>query len=101
MRAIIFPDKVNDQIGGKAQALASLKNTDLPIPAWFVVAPSAFWSSLMNDPVTTAPGTVPGAVATGSFIRLDQNTDGATTNHAGIGKSVFFNDARACALPPI
>ncbi len=46
MKQIIFPDNVNDQIGGKAQALASLHNTELPIPAWFVVAPSAFWSSL-------------------------------------------------------
>ena len=33
--------------------------------------------------------------------RLNQNDDGATTNHAGIGKLVFCNDASACALPPI
>ncbi len=48
MKQIIFPDNVNDQIGGKAQALASLQNTSLPIPAWFVVAPSSFWLSLSS-----------------------------------------------------
>ena len=48
MKHIVFPEHSNDQIGGKAQALASLQNTGLPIPAWFVVAPSSFWLSLSS-----------------------------------------------------
>jgi len=33
-------------LGGKARALAALRDADLPIPAWFVVRPEAFHDSL-------------------------------------------------------
>ena len=36
-------------LGGKARALASLREVDLPIPAWFVVRPEAFHESLTPD----------------------------------------------------
>jgi pyruvate,water dikinase len=35
-----------EQLGGKASALASLQDAEVNIPAWFVVAPAAFWTSL-------------------------------------------------------
>src|SRR5262249_48881283 len=33
-------------LGGKARALAALREADLPIPAWFVIRPEAFHDSL-------------------------------------------------------
>ena len=33
-------------LGGKARALAALREADLPIPSWFVVGPEAFQNSL-------------------------------------------------------
>ncbi len=33
-------------MGGKAAALAALKQANLPIPAWFVITPKAFYDSL-------------------------------------------------------
>ncbi len=53
MSVIIFPDSESDQIGGKAQALASLQHTNLPIPSWFIVSPEAFWSSLISKEALT------------------------------------------------
>ena len=53
MSVIIFPDRDSDQFGGKAQALASLQHTDLPIPSWFVVSPAAFWSSVISEEALT------------------------------------------------
>src|SRR5256885_28524 len=37
-------------LGGKARALAELRDADLPIPAWFVVCPQAFHDSLTGEP---------------------------------------------------
>ena len=37
---------VEAPLGGKARALAALREADLPIPAWFVVLPEAFHDSL-------------------------------------------------------
>src|SRR3954466_5034089 len=36
-------------LGGKARALASLRAAELPVPAWFVVTPSAFDDSLTPE----------------------------------------------------
>ena len=36
-------------LGGKAAALADLAGSGLPIPAWFVVSPTAFDASLTRD----------------------------------------------------
>jgi hypothetical protein len=36
-------------LGGKARALASLREANLPIPAWFVVGPAAFNDSLTPE----------------------------------------------------
>jgi pyruvate,water dikinase len=36
-------------LGGKARALAALRAADLPIPAWFVVRPEAFYDSLAAE----------------------------------------------------
>src|SRR5438105_882966 len=36
-------------LGGKARALASLRDAELPIPPWFVVAPDAFHASLTPE----------------------------------------------------
>jgi pyruvate,water dikinase len=36
----------NGRLGGKASALAALRSDDLPIPAWFVLAPEAFYASV-------------------------------------------------------
>ncbi len=48
MSVIIFPNDAAENIGGKAQALASLQNSGMSIPAWLVVTPAAFWSSLIS-----------------------------------------------------
>jgi pyruvate,water dikinase len=37
------------QLGGKARALSALRQAGLPIPAWFVVSPKAFWASLSPE----------------------------------------------------
>src|SRR5438874_10967858 len=36
-------------LGGKARALASLRDAELPIPPWFVVTPDAFHISLSPE----------------------------------------------------
>lgn len=48
MTFIIRPDDKAgiDQLGGKAGALAALHQTGLPVPAWFVLSPLAFYASL-------------------------------------------------------
>ncbi len=40
---------LNGPLGGKARALASLRQAGLPIPPWFVVAPVAFHASLSPE----------------------------------------------------
>jgi len=59
MTYIIYPPNTNSttQLGGKAGALALLHNTDLPIPAWVALSPTAFYDSL-NDTQRNALGTV-------------------------------------------
>ena len=37
---------VEAPIGGKARALAGLRDVELPIPPWFVLCPDAFYASL-------------------------------------------------------
>lgn len=48
---LLYPNLTNDLtlLGGKARALAALVNTDLPIPAWFVLSPEAFTASLSPE----------------------------------------------------
>lgn len=47
MRYIIYPDQAHSgPVGGKVGALAALRLTGLPIPAWFVLSPDAFFASL-------------------------------------------------------
>ena len=50
MRAkhVLFPHEVEpaSPVGGKARALALMTCSDLPVPEWFVVLPSAFEASL-------------------------------------------------------
>lgn len=43
MKYILFQDEVrpDSPIGGKARALAALTQSELPVPAWFVVLPAA------------------------------------------------------------
>src|SRR4051812_25689006 len=36
-------------LGGKARALASLREAELPVPPWFVVTPDAFHTSLAPE----------------------------------------------------
>ena len=36
-------------LGGKARALAALRQAELPIPAWFVIVPDAFHASLLPE----------------------------------------------------
>ena len=45
---IIQPKEIDaaSQVGGKAAALATLRDTDLAIPAWFVLSTVAFYDSL-------------------------------------------------------
>ena len=45
---IIQPEEIDatSQVGGKAAALAALRDTDLAIPAWFVLSTAAFYDSL-------------------------------------------------------
>src|SRR6266542_1061224 len=48
----VIPDHEADfqaPLGGKARALASLRQAGLPIPAWFVVTPDAFHKSLSPE----------------------------------------------------
>jgi pyruvate,water dikinase len=47
----LFPDEVGpaSPVGGKARALADMDQSGLPIPAWFVVLPSAFDASIAPD----------------------------------------------------
>ncbi|HLZ61073.1 MAG TPA: PEP/pyruvate-binding domain-containing protein [Ktedonosporobacter sp.] len=47
---IFYPDQIETsrQAGGKAAALASIHTAGLPVPAWFVVAPDAFATSLSS-----------------------------------------------------
>jgi phosphohistidine swiveling domain-containing protein len=52
MRYIIQPtaaDAATSQIGGKAAALASLQQSDFPVPNWFALDPAAFDGSLDTD----------------------------------------------------
>jgi len=45
------------RLGGKAQALASLRDTGLNVPAWFAILPEAFEASLSNADRQTFCGT--------------------------------------------
>ena len=51
MKHTLFPDEVGpaSPVGGKARALADMDQSGLPIPAWFVVLPSAFDASIAPD----------------------------------------------------
>lgn len=46
MSLILTASSQSHLLGGKAASLAVLQYSDLPIPAWFVVSPEAFWLSL-------------------------------------------------------
>jgi pyruvate,water dikinase len=58
MRYIIHPNDPADgkRLGGKASALAALRTDDLPIPAWFVLAPEAFYASMGEAERTALEG---------------------------------------------
>jgi pyruvate,water dikinase len=45
-------------LGGKARALAALRQAELPIPVWFVVSPDAFHASLPPGQDATQPTVV-------------------------------------------
>src|SRR5262245_30560698 len=51
MRFIVFDADadLNAPLGGKARALAALRQAELPIPPWFVVLPDAFHASLSPE----------------------------------------------------
>src|SRR5260370_35350968 len=40
---------VNGPLGGKARALAALRQADLPIPNWIALTPEAFYASLTPE----------------------------------------------------
>src|SRR5437016_6219698 len=40
-------------LGGKARALAALRQANLPIPSWFALTPDAFYASLTPSQQTT------------------------------------------------
>ncbi len=48
MRYIIHPKDPADaeRLGGKAAALAAVQRAGMPVPAWFVLAPEAFYASV-------------------------------------------------------
>ncbi len=50
IRFVMRTDEMDAKLtmGGKADALAALQRTNLPIPAWFVVSPAAFSASLSD-----------------------------------------------------
>lgn len=52
-------------LGGKAGALAALQTARLPVPAWFVVAPEAFQSSLNTTQAAAIASGEPTTVHTG------------------------------------
>ena len=57
MKFILSASESSAQLGGKAAALASLRNVAVQIPQWFVVSPAAFWASLspaQTDALTCA-----------------------------------------------
>lgn len=49
MKLVLFPDELGPDtpIGGKGRALAALTDAGLPVPAWAVVVPKAFYESLV------------------------------------------------------
>jgi len=51
VKHILFPEEVEaaSPVGGKAGALADMDQSDLPIPGWFVVLPSAFDASVSSQ----------------------------------------------------
>jgi pyruvate,water dikinase len=51
VRFILFPEDIDPSstVGGKARALASMTEAELPIPPWFVVLPSAFTASVSSE----------------------------------------------------
>lgn len=65
-RHVLFPDEIGPEapVGGKARALAQMSSAELPIPPWFVVLPSAFYTSVSAEIAQpfrdgrTEPGTV-------------------------------------------
>src|SRR5437868_15022191 len=48
-------------LGGKARALASLRQAGLPIPPWVVLGPDAFYASLTPDQRAALDGAGDGA----------------------------------------
>src|SRR5262245_32128473 len=55
MTVVIRDDRADTQapLGGKARALAALRQAGLPIPPWFVVTPDAFRASLSPEQAVT------------------------------------------------
>jgi phosphohistidine swiveling domain-containing protein len=51
MSRFVFRDGGLRELGGKALALLRLEQAGLPIPPWFVVAPSAFTASLTSEQI--------------------------------------------------
>lgn len=58
-RHVLLPHEVSaaSPVGGKARALAQMTCSDLPVPEWFVVLPSAFEASLPASMRTGFDGT--------------------------------------------
>lgn len=56
MTYIILPQDTTNisTLGGKAGALCSLQHLNLPIPAWFVLSPEAFYSSQSSSQIPSA-----------------------------------------------
>src|SRR5262245_42402332 len=52
MKFVMFPgqDQPSLSFGGKARGLAALHSAGLPIPAWFVLLPTAFYASMKDSP---------------------------------------------------
>lgn len=62
MSFVVRGDDANLQgpLGGKARALAALRDADLPIPGWIVLTPDAFHSSLTSDQKQSLESTIAG-----------------------------------------
>ncbi len=83
---LLFPKDIleSDAIGGKARALLSLHNKDLPIPAWAVVTSDTSLGSICLENIESI-GTGPFAVRS-SAIEEDSNSQ----SYAGQFESYLF-----------
>jgi pyruvate,water dikinase len=64
---------VEAPIGGKARALAGLRDVELPIPPWFVLCPDAFYASLSGVQPETLQSIEQGAREESDIRKLLEN----------------------------